>query len=334
LKISVIIYTYDRKNYILEAIQSVLKQNISRDQYEIIIVKGFEDADIDREIRSSVDISLTINAKGHGKKIVSAIEQSSGEIICLLDDDDLFIENKLARVRQIFESDNDITFIHNSIKRVNDDGKEIYKEREEGYSELVFDTRSPNMKVLAKLISKRSNWYGSCMSFRRSMIISVKDLLGGIDQSVDPILFLLAMTQPGKIVKITDRLTMYRTHTSTTNYFLSYSEYIEKRKQFYLNTLRNYTVLAVKCNGTSAEPLIKVSIAHMHLIVDFTNAVSRITLLRDSLKLILSMRDVFVIYYLVWVLYSLISIIDQKLGLRIFYLFQVSGRRTAIEMRS
>ena len=72
----------------------------------------------------------------------------------------------------------------------------------------------------------------------------------------------------------------------------------------------------------------------MRLIVDFTNAAPRRTLLEDLLKLISAMKHVLVKYYLVWVLYSLTSLVDQKLGLRIFYLIQVSGRRSAIEMRS
>lgn len=329
-----IIYTYDRKDYILEAIRSVLNQSISRDQYEIIVVKGFEDVDIDREITAAADVSINIDSKGHGKKIVSAIKHSSGEVICLLDDDDLFTENKLSKIKQIFESDHDIIFVHNSIKRVSAEGKEIFEERVGQHNNLVFDTRNPSKKVLAKLISKRANWYGSCMSFRRDVLSAVEDVLEAIDQSIDPILFLLAMTKGGKMIKISDQLTRYRIHTSTTNYVLSYGDYIERRKQFYQNTLRNYNLIVEKCKRTSGEPLLKVSIAQMRLIVDFTNAAPRRTLLEDLLKLISAMKHVLVKYYLVWVLYSLTSLVDQKLGLRIFYLIQVSGRRSAIEMRS
>ncbi|MDA8142824.1 MAG: glycosyltransferase [Thermoplasmatales archaeon] len=334
MKISVIIYTYDRKDFILEAIKSVLNQTISRDQYEIIVVKGFEDPQIDKDITAAVDACLTVKVKGHGKKIVSALERSTGEIICLLDDDDLFLEGKLKRIKQIFESENDTLFVHNSIIRADEKGDEIPSSPEPRYDDLIFDTRRPDKRVLSRLISKRSNWYGSCMSFRRDVLMDAKEALIGIDQSIDPILFVLTMRKEGKMVKISDRLTKYRTHVSTTNYSLGYSDYVNRRKEFYQNTLRNYVSVIDVCKGTSGESLLNAYISHMKLILDFMNASSRRLLLKDSILLIASLQRVFIGYYLIWVFYSLISIIDQRIGLRVFYILQTSARQAAIERRS
>ena len=334
MKISVIIYTYDRKDFILEAIRSVLNQTISRDQYEIIVVKGFEDPAIEKEITASVDACFTVKVKGHGKKIVSALEHSTGDIICLLDDDDLFLEGKLERIKQIFETEKDTLFVHNSIIRVDEKGKEILSKPDPIYNKLIFDTRKPDKRMLSRLISERSNWYGSCMSFRRDALMDAKEVLIGIDQSIDPILFVLTMRKEGKMIKISDRLTKYRTHISTTNYALGFSAYVDKRKEFYQNTLRNYASIIDVCKGTSGESLLSVYISHMQLILDFMNASSRRLLLKDSISLISSMHRVFIGYYLVWVVYSLISLIDQRIGLRVFYILQTTGRKAAIERRS
>jgi len=50
--ISVIITAFNRKNYLLYAVDSVLNQTISKEMYEIIVIKNFEDAEIDRYLES------------------------------------------------------------------------------------------------------------------------------------------------------------------------------------------------------------------------------------------------------------------------------------------
>jgi glycosyltransferase involved in cell wall biosynthesis len=45
--ISVIIIAYNRKIFLKDAIKSVLNQSLDRNLYEIIIVKNFNDKDID-----------------------------------------------------------------------------------------------------------------------------------------------------------------------------------------------------------------------------------------------------------------------------------------------
>ncbi|MEM3811936.1 MAG: glycosyltransferase [Thermoplasmata archaeon] len=48
--ISVIITAYNRKEYLLDAIKSVINQTLNRGFYEIIVVKNFHDKDIDNYI--------------------------------------------------------------------------------------------------------------------------------------------------------------------------------------------------------------------------------------------------------------------------------------------
>jgi glycosyltransferase involved in cell wall biosynthesis len=48
--ISVIIIAYNRKRYIINAINSALNQTLSKDKYEIIVIKNFNDNVIDKFI--------------------------------------------------------------------------------------------------------------------------------------------------------------------------------------------------------------------------------------------------------------------------------------------
>lgn len=334
MKISVIIYSYNRKEFILEAIKSAYNQTLVRDLYEIIVVKSFSDPELDSEITKFTNTCITLNVKGHGKKIVSALDHASGDIICLLDDDDLFTKDKLQRIKDIFESQDDVIFIHNSIIRIDEKGDEIFSNRKTTHKKLELDTVSPDKKTLSQFMSQRVNWYGSCMSFRKDALIEVKEILGEIDQSIDPILFILTLRKSGKMIKIDDKLTKYRVHNSTTNYLLNFSDYVERRKEFYENTLTNYNRIIGITKGTMGELLLKVSITHLRLVISFLNRATKRILIKGSINLILSMEEVFIKYYFIWVFYSLIACVNNEAALKIFYLIQTSNRRSAIELRS
>jgi len=56
--ISVVVTAYDRKKYLLGAVQSALNQTISKDLYEVIVVKNFRDETIDRQLEEWRVINL------------------------------------------------------------------------------------------------------------------------------------------------------------------------------------------------------------------------------------------------------------------------------------
>ncbi|MEM0143780.1 MAG: glycosyltransferase [Candidatus Parvarchaeum sp.] len=49
--ISVVVIAYNRKKFIRKALLSVLAQTISKSMYEIIVIKGFKDKEIDNFIK-------------------------------------------------------------------------------------------------------------------------------------------------------------------------------------------------------------------------------------------------------------------------------------------
>ena len=48
--ISVIVTAYNRKEFLLQAVSSALRQTLPREYYEVIVVKNFEDEEIDRQL--------------------------------------------------------------------------------------------------------------------------------------------------------------------------------------------------------------------------------------------------------------------------------------------
>jgi len=94
--VSIILTTYNRRLLLPYAIQSVLSQTYSN--YEIIVVNDFgEDVwDIIESFKSD-KIKYMSHIKNSGLPFArnTALKVSQGDIICYLDDDDLFLENHL-----------------------------------------------------------------------------------------------------------------------------------------------------------------------------------------------------------------------------------------------
>lgn len=110
--ISVIITAYNRKKFLLKAITSAVNQTLSKDKYEIIIIKNFYDESIDKII--SEHKIKNINMDGNiGKYLYTGLNEAKGNIISFLDDDDMFFENKLEVVYEMFKNNKKLVYFHN-----------------------------------------------------------------------------------------------------------------------------------------------------------------------------------------------------------------------------
>jgi len=115
VRISVIITAYNRKIFLLDAIRSVLNQTLDRSEYEIIVTKNFVDRDIDNFIYKNDIKNVTILNPINNNYIGEAIKACNGDVISFLDDDDLFLQNKLETIKEIFnkyDKSVDNNFVH------------------------------------------------------------------------------------------------------------------------------------------------------------------------------------------------------------------------------
>ncbi|WP_054845398.1 glycosyltransferase family A protein [Sulfuracidifex tepidarius] len=102
--ISVIITAHNRKKFIVDAISSVLNQTLQKSFYEIIVVKNFEDKTIDNFIYRNNIKDIYLSEEPIGPKYVKGIQNSTGEITCILEDDDKFKVDKLQKVYNKFKN--------------------------------------------------------------------------------------------------------------------------------------------------------------------------------------------------------------------------------------
>jgi len=116
--ISVIVTAHNRREFLLEAVNSALNQTLPKDEYEIIVVKNFEDERIDKFLEEHNVKNIVTKEEPAGIYLVKGVEESKGEVISLLDDDDLWLPQKLEIVKQVFK-DKDVIYYHNNFYNFN-----------------------------------------------------------------------------------------------------------------------------------------------------------------------------------------------------------------------
>ncbi len=318
MKASVIIYTYDRRAYIRKALESVINQSVPRESFEVIVVKGFSDPDLDRYIDSAADRNLVVDEVGHGLKISAGIRASSGDVIFILDDDDEFESGRMKEVLAIFSDDPEVNFVHNSIHRIDDDGKESAQDREKAPGKImtVFPG-SMTRKELSALIRYRASWYSSCMAFRRKVLEDNLELLEQVTQSIDPAMFLMALRSGGKIVLIPERLTRYRVHSSTTNYRLPLKEFLERKEKFYRNSSETFSKVAMK--DLSIRYILDMRDQMDFLAILHSWRIGRGELIRATLRYCRTFRSVLNRYQVLWLAFGLVRMLSSGLAVKFYY---------------
>lgn len=258
---SVIITTSDRTEFMAQAINSVLQQTSPPDTYEIIVVKNFTDASTDSLIEKNNIFHLDDIGGFNGRRLYEGIRNSSGEVICFLDDDDIFVQDKLERLRELFSRNRDLGYYHNSQTLIDEEGKDIPGFREPPPSSSFY-INTPVGKELKNAIKARTDisiyslmFNLSSIAIRREMIQKYLDIFPELEFGTDWFIFYLSLAS-GLRMFIDDRmLTKYRIHRSTSNVFQKVKSFRHLSDDVISRFLRDgywVNLLYTKLKGTPA----------------------------------------------------------------------------------
>lgn len=140
-KISIIIPTYNREDYIADTIQSVLEQTYK--DFEVIVVDDGSTDNTKSKLEKFGSKIKLIEQKNSERAIArnNGVKQSSGEYIAFVDSDDIWVKNKLEKQIEILENNKDIILTYSSCLRINQNGSKIKpaERQKQGYSGLLFE---------------------------------------------------------------------------------------------------------------------------------------------------------------------------------------------------
>ena len=119
--ITVLITAYNYGQFVEQAIDSVLEQDFPHDQVQIVVVDDGSTDDTRERIAkyaSRVEYFYKPNG-GQASTLNFGIDKSRGEIIALLDADDLFLPGKLEKIADAFQRDPALGMVYHRLQEWN-----------------------------------------------------------------------------------------------------------------------------------------------------------------------------------------------------------------------
>jgi glycosyltransferase involved in cell wall biosynthesis len=120
-KVSVVVTTYNRADLLPRAIDSVLAQRFPGDQVQTVIVDDGSTDGTGELVRTRYATAVEYFYKPNGGMNSASqfgIARARGEIVALLDSDDYWYDNKLARCVPLFEQAADVVAVLHDLDRV------------------------------------------------------------------------------------------------------------------------------------------------------------------------------------------------------------------------
>lgn len=186
--ISVVVTAYNRRTFLSHALDSLMKQTFHH--FEVILITNFP---FDVTKYHNIDIQHFVESGTVGNFLYTGVTKSRYDIICFLDDDDLFYENKLEYISRTF-IDKRVVYCHNNYNIINEHGRVVQR--------MTKPTVTSNL---------------SAISIKRSMI-NLR-ILKNIVTSQDLLMYLFALNNGGKILDINTKLSFYRRHSLNNPHF-------------------------------------------------------------------------------------------------------------------
>jgi glycosyltransferase involved in cell wall biosynthesis len=219
---------YNRRKYLPFALRSLEAQTLPRDKFEAIVVKNFGDKESDDIISRNGWKDLYEDTTYHGRKIFVGLEESKGDVITFLEDDDMYTNNRLEEVYKAFTSYDRLVYFHNSQTIIDSNGNVLERpplptpKNLVGGSTVIVDV--DKLHIFAKkygmsvadlvylTVRTLADTYSSSLAVRRSVLEANVHLFKGLPTSIDLFIFASSLRAGGLMYFTDERLTLYRVH--------------------------------------------------------------------------------------------------------------------------
>jgi glycosyltransferase involved in cell wall biosynthesis len=205
LRVTALIDTYNYGHFIEEAIESVLGQDFPSSEMEILVVDdGSTDNTPERVKKFGDRIRYFYKENGGQASALNlGFEQARGEIIALLDADDLWLPNKIRKVVEAFEAHPDSGMVYHPFLFMT--GEDCLKPVQDflAISGFVPDSARDLLAYRGQATSG--------VSFRKSIVGSLLPIPAGLRIMADGFLvYLIVFLSP--VLALPEPLTEYRIH--------------------------------------------------------------------------------------------------------------------------
>lgn len=318
---SILITAYNRKEFLIESVKSVLNQTVERKSYEIIVSKNFKDEEIDTFLMENGCISIIDHVKGIGNRLSRMIPIAKSDIIIFLEDDDLFFNNKIEQIVTLFQ-DKNTSYVNNSYLSIDGKGR-IISAKNERKKTIRITNQKELSKKLIRLDEKQEYFGMSNISIRKNSFIPYIDSLKNVNVSPDLFFLILLTLVNGEFVFYNQVLTIYRIHNSLSNIKGGFEQFIKRRNSFWNLTIRDldsYVNIIKYNNDLSVIKLIDIVKfqAKIHILLTNESNKSKISFedILQSGKILLSRKKEI---YLKLLFISILGFVNKNYAQRFYY---------------
>lgn len=250
--ITVLVTAFNRKQFLPEALCSVINQTLDPSEYEVIVVKNFADGLSDRIIKENGFKEIICNDPRVGIHYMLALREASGEVICPLDDDDLFHPNKLEYIRGFYAQNRCLGFVWNSVLTFRGDEPQV------GRGVLDADFRDLLVRRIRSSGKPKNTPYpfnNSGIAVKRDILLNRIDLLSKIEMAIDAYMFFAAYMADCDFLFTSKILTYYRLHSSNVSqvFDVDQQKFLDRRLRTYKHWVHDWGVIRELCRGSAWE---------------------------------------------------------------------------------
>ncbi|NON62881.1 glycosyltransferase family 2 protein [Acidianus sp. RZ1] len=251
--ISVLVTAYKRKEYLKQAVDSVLSQG--DDDSEIIVVKDFPELD-DYLMEKGIK-SIRCERKEQGLRVYMGLLKVEGEIVVFLDDDDMFLPGKLKAVRDAFARG--VDFYHNEFKLIDQNGNEIKRpnnrrlSRISGREEVLIMSKKEALRKLGSLHPIAVN--SSSIAVSTNVLLEASEYLRKVTRNIDGFFLYSALRSEKPLAIDLRELTAYRIHALNSSITLArdFQSFLTERGEYLLLMENNWHIFQDMLKGNWAE---------------------------------------------------------------------------------
>ncbi len=244
--ITIVINCYNRKEYLIEAVNSALNQSTSRDLYDVMVIKNFSDGSINEYLSKNGVKNIETENETTGQWFLIAAKQVGSKFISFLDDDDIIHSDKISILLRILKEYPHSTFIHNSSER-----KELIQNKLNFNDVKIENIMDDGVSTFKKSLREKRYFNLSSITIDKDVILVNEEFVKETNHGTDMVLYAASKLTDGNRMHYEECLTFYRVHDDSQGNFRTDGQenYEETKRVILPNHVRNWGLISYYCRS-------------------------------------------------------------------------------------
>lgn len=215
IRVTVVVTAYNRREFVLDALRSVINQTLPREDFDVILITNFTEPLLQEFCRAN-NIKTLCFEGGIGEYIAAGLRQANGEVMAFLDDDDMWTSDRLQRITTFFANLPDLGFYHNAVQYVSRAGdpvqftRSVERRSASRESEPLLLRGPERFRRFQLLVDRNAGFNISSMAIRRDILLDHIATVRRTLSAQDELLFVLACFSDLSICVDPRPMTLYR----------------------------------------------------------------------------------------------------------------------------